>query len=112
MSCCDSDYDVTTQCVVVHSVVVSAWRTALKHYRVYTNECTLLCWCNHCCCRGSNAEGQDRRVVPAVAIHTFFKYYEPPSMSEGFVSIEQIPFVPGPFRSERERELLYMHLLP
>eukprot|EP01069_Polyplicarium_translucidae_P004276 Polyplicarium_translucidae@DN2541_c0_g1_i3.p2 len=56
---------------------------------------------------------EDRRSVPAPVIHGFFKSVEPPSIDEGFTSIETIAhtnFEPGPFRNDADRELFFMFL--
>ncbi|CAM9763015.1 unnamed protein product [Phaeothamnion confervicola] len=52
------------------------------------------------------------RAVPPVAIHTYFKRYEPvAAAAEGFESVEVAPFVPGPFENDEQRRLFYMFLL-
>ena len=47
--------------------------------------------------------------VNAIPIHSFYKYYEHPSaVDEGIDAIISINFIPGPFVSEKEKEIFYM----
>ncbi|CAM9541015.1 unnamed protein product [Choristocarpus tenellus] len=63
--------------------------------------------------RACNPWGGERRRVPDVVIHTWFKNVEPVDASqEGFKSVVEIPFVAKGFKTEDERELFFMHLLP
>ena len=47
-------------------------------------------------------------AVNQIPIHTFFKNYEEPKLNEGFDDIVQVNFVPGPFQSEKDKEIFYM----
>ena len=47
-------------------------------------------------------------AVNQIPIHTFFKNYEEPKFNEGFDDIVQVNFVPGPFQSEKDKEIFYM----
>ena len=47
-------------------------------------------------------------AVNQIPIHTFFKNYEEPKINEGFDDIVQVNFVPGPFQSEKDKEIFYM----
>lgn len=47
--------------------------------------------------------------VNKIPIHSFYKYFEPPDAgSEGIAAIVSVNFVPGPFVSEKEKEIFYM----
>jgi hypothetical protein len=52
-------------------------------------------------------KGRDR--VPDVAIHTFFKYFEAPTKSEGFTSIVNVPFVPR-FNDAEAKQMFEMRM--
>mmetsp|Transcript_102289 Transcript_102289/g.234544 ORF Transcript_102289/g.234544 Transcript_102289/m.234544 type:complete len:122 (+) Transcript_102289:1806-2171(+) len=45
-------------------------------------------------------------------IHTYFKYFEPPSEEEGFTAVERVAFAAGPFESPAEELLLRMFVVP
>lgn len=47
-------------------------------------------------------------AVNNIPIHSFFKYYEEPKKEEGYEEIVEVKFVPGPFKSEKEKEIFYM----
>ena len=47
--------------------------------------------------------------VNTIPIHSFYKYLEPPnSVNEGITSIININFIPGPFVSDKDKEIFYM----
>jgi len=46
-----------------------------------------------------NSDGVDKRSVPDVVIHSYYKNLEDPSVSEGFEEVIELPFAPGPFES-------------
>lgn len=48
-------------------------------------------------------------AVNNIPIHTFFKYYEEPKTSEGIDEIVKVNFVPGPFGSDKDKEIFYMY---
>ena len=45
--------------------------------------------------------------VNVIPIHTFFKNFEQPELSEGFKEIVQVNFVPGPFENEEDKKIFY-----
>jgi hypothetical protein len=45
--------------------------------------------------------------VNNIPIHTFFKNYQEPELSEGFTEIVHVNFVPGPFENEKDKQLFY-----
>jgi len=61
--------------------------------------------------RGVAPWGEQRRV-PSMVIHTYFKYFEPPSEEEGFTAVERVAFAAGPFESPAEELLLRMFVVP
>ncbi|CAM9646743.1 unnamed protein product [Scytosiphon promiscuus] len=70
-------------------------------------------------CNPWSKEG-DRRKVPDVVIHSWFKYLDTPQAAEGFSEVIRVPFTirdakdagDGKGGGRAERELLLMHLLP
>lgn len=47
--------------------------------------------------------------VNTIPIHSFYKYFEPPNaIKEGITSIININFIPGPFVSDKDKEIFYM----
>jgi bifunctional polynucleotide phosphatase/kinase len=60
--------------------------------------------------RKFNLASSEKRLVPNVAIHTFYKHYEQPTVNEGFASVLSVPFVPT-FSTEDERRLFFSFLL-
>lgn len=48
-------------------------------------------------------------AVNVIPIHSFYKYYEEPKTEEGFDEIVKVNFVPGPFKSEKEKATFYMY---
>ncbi|CAB1100226.1 unnamed protein product [Ectocarpus sp. CCAP 1310/34] len=69
-------------------------------------------------CNPWSPEGE-RRKVPDVVIHTWFKYVDPPHKNEGFSEIVHVPFrmrdLPHPpqgVEGRSERDLLLMYLVP
>jgi bifunctional polynucleotide phosphatase/kinase len=49
------------------------------------------------------------KSVPDVVIHSWYKYLEEPSISEGFKDVKVIPFVPGPFENSLDEEIFYLY---
>lgn len=49
----------------------------------------------------------ESKRVGKTPVHTWYKYVEPPTKSEGFEEIEVIQFVPGPFKSKDDEEMFY-----
>ena len=45
--------------------------------------------------------------VNNIPIHTFFKNFEQPEITEGFKEIVQVNFVPGPFENEEDKKIFY-----
>ena len=45
--------------------------------------------------------------VNNIPIHTFFKNFQEPELSEGFNEIVHVNFVPGPFENEKDKQLFY-----
>lgn len=45
--------------------------------------------------------------MPSVAIHSFFKNLEKPTLKEGYEEIKVLQFVPGPFSSEKEKKTYF-----
>ncbi|CAM9401545.1 unnamed protein product [Ascophyllum nodosum] len=66
--------------------------------------------------RGCNpwSPEKERRKVPDVVIHTWFKALEPVDSKEGFGDVIRVPFTLREFdeSQQKERNLLLMHLLP
>eukprot|EP00752_Nemacystus_decipiens_P002205 g2097.t1 len=66
--------------------------------------------CNPC------STEEERRKVPDVVIHTWFKYLELPQSSEGFSEVIRVPFAMRDFGEKGEdsfqREFMLMHLVP
>lgn len=52
-----------------------------------------------------------KRQVPDVVMHTYYKRMEPPEMSEGFQSIDNMIFVPGPFHNKQHFQSFYQFYL-
>lgn len=52
----------------------------------------------------------DKRAVPDMVIHTFYKQLEEPRTSEGFAEVRRAQFVPGPFANRVQEKLFYMFL--
>lgn len=50
---------------------------------------------------------EDRREIPSVAVHTFYKKVEEPSVSEGFTRVDRIPFIPRDPTNPESLKLLY-----
>ena len=46
--------------------------------------------------------------VNLIPIHSFYKNYEEPKISEGFDEIVNVNFVPGPFQNEKDKQIFYM----
>ena len=44
-----------------------------------------------------------------IVIHSYFKYYEEPQLSEGFENVMEIPFIPDFKGKPRERKLFYQY---
>jgi len=59
---------------------------------------------------GEASGDEEKRTVPAVAIHGFYKNLVPPCKSEGFEDVVQIPFMPGPFDSIERRDLFFQYM--
>jgi len=57
---------------------------------------------------GVNANGDEKRSVPDVSIHSFYKNIAEPKVAEGFKEVLEVPFVPGPFPTDERRESFYM----
>lgn len=54
------------------------------------------------------ADGGDRRTVPDVVVHGYYKNLaEPSAAKEGFREVVEIPFVPGPFPSVERKEAFF-----
>jgi hypothetical protein len=53
---------------------------------------------------------EDRRDIPSVAVHTFYKRLEEPTVSEGFTRVDRIPFVPRDPPRPEAVQLLYSYL--
>ena len=53
-----------------------------------------------------NADGE-RRTVPDMVIHAFYKNMKEPSTEEGFSEVLKLDFVPGPFDSEEQKSSFY-----
>ncbi|CAM9319329.1 unnamed protein product [Ectocarpus sp. 12 AP-2014] len=69
-------------------------------------------------CNPWSPEGE-RRIVPDVVIHTWFKYLDPPHKNEGFSEVVHVPFKmrdlphqPQGGDGQSERDLLLMYLVP
>lgn len=48
-------------------------------------------------------------AVNNIPIHTFFKYYEEPKLTEGIEEVVKVNFVPGPFKNNKDKEIFYMY---
>jgi bifunctional polynucleotide phosphatase/kinase len=59
--------------------------------------------------RSINLKNNISEPVPAVIIHTWYKYIEEPTLIEGFKEIIELPFIPGPFLTKEDEEIFYMH---
>eukprot|EP00742_Colponemidia_sp_Colp-10_P016472 GILJ01018880.1.p1 GENE.GILJ01018880.1~~GILJ01018880.1.p1 ORF type:complete len:376 (-),score=52.85 GILJ01018880.1:168-1295(-) len=60
--------------------------------------------------RGVNPRTADRRQVPSVIIHSFFKQYQHPTTTEGFADVVQVPVSVNPTDSD-DRRLLTQFLV-
>ena len=49
----------------------------------------------------------ERRTVPDMVIHTFYKNMVKPTKSEGFAEVTKLNFFPGPFDSEEQQSSFY-----
>jgi len=54
-----------------------------------------------------DSDGGDKRSVPDVVIHSFYKNIEAPTVGQGFAEVIEIPFTPGPFDSEDRRNAFF-----
>ena len=53
---------------------------------------------------------EDRREIPSVAVHTFYKNVQEPTVSEGFTRVDRVPFVPIQPANPQLAQLLYSYL--
>ena len=51
--------------------------------------------------------GEDKRTVPGVVVHSFYKNVEVPMAGEGFEEVIELPFTPGPFDSEERKDAFF-----
>jgi len=54
-----------------------------------------------------NSDGVDKRSVPDVVIHSYYKNLEAPSVGEGFEEVIELPFAPGPFDSADRKDAFF-----
>jgi len=45
--------------------------------------------------------------VGKIPVHSFFKNFEPPALSEGFYEVAEVKFVPGPFENKKDAECFF-----
>jgi len=57
---------------------------------------------------GINDDGDEKRGVPDMVIHSFYKNMVEPKVTEGFDEVLEMPFAPGPFCTENRKGSFYM----
>jgi hypothetical protein len=57
---------------------------------------------------GSSADGVEKRRLADLVIHSYYKAMEPPTQSEGFSDVLQVPFVPL-FESSAQRDAFFQY---
>jgi len=54
-----------------------------------------------------DVHSDDKRSIPDMVIHMFYKNVETPTVSEGFEEVIELPFTPGPFDSVDRKDAFF-----